>query len=215
MSKHVIIVASGETERRALPRLVRYLRDQGIVAEDVRIPPRNMALNVDMAEKLIKAAWYENLDPPPDKFVVVMDVDRTGPTEVLEPMRTQLSGRVRDVSADVLYAYAQAHLEAWYFADADNLRAYLGRALGHVDTSKPDEIDNPKLQLRNLLGERVYTARVSAGIAETLDAETIVQRSPSFGAFVHALMNGTDGTVPSSAPGGQPAESDDDGPESG
>ena len=104
-----------------------------------------MALNVEMAERLIKAAWYESLDAPPDKFVVVMDVDRADPAEVLAPMRAQLPDRVREVEADVLYAYAQAHLEAWYFADADNLRHYLGRSLGHVDTSKPDKIINPKL----------------------------------------------------------------------
>ena len=132
-----------------------------------------------MAEKLIKAAWYASLDAPPDKFVVVMDVDDADPTEVLEPMQTQLPKRVREVGADVLCAYAQAHLEAWYFADADNLRNFLGRGPGHVDTSKPDEISNPKLQLRQLLGERVYTARVSAEIAEGLDARTIAERSPS------------------------------------
>ena len=36
MSKRVIMIASGETERRALPHLVRHLRDQDVVAEDVR-----------------------------------------------------------------------------------------------------------------------------------------------------------------------------------
>ncbi len=116
MSKHVTLIASGETERRALPLLVRRLRDRGIVAEDV-------------------------------------------------------------------------HLEAWYFADVENLRSCIGRAPGHVDTSMPDEIDNPKLQLQHLLG-RVYTARVSAEIAGALDAATIEQRSPSFRAFIAAVLNG-------------------------
>ena len=163
-----------------------------------------MALDVEMAESLIKAAWYENLDAPPDKFVVLVDVDRRDPTEVLEPMRTRLPARVRDVGAGVLYAYAQAHLEAWYFADADNLRNYLGRAPGDVDASKPDEIENPKLQLRHLLGERVYTARVSAEIASTVDAAAIVQRSPSFRTFVDAVMNGSGNAAPSPATGDNP-----------
>ena len=114
-------------------------------------------LNVEMAEKLIKAAWYENRDSPPDKFVVV--------------------------------------------ADVDNLRNYLGRSPGHVDASKPDEIENPKLQLRHLLGERVYTARVSAEIAGMLDATAIVQRSPSFRTFVDAVMNGSGDVVPPPATG--------------
>ena len=190
MSKHVILIASGETERRALPLLVRYLQDQGVVAEDVRIPPRNRALDVEMAAKLIKSAWYENLAAPPDKFVVVVDVDRADPARALAAMRSQLPARVREIEADVLYAYAQAHLEAWYFADGENLRNFIGRAPGHVDTSMPDEIDNPKLQLRHLLGQ-VYTARVSAEIAGSLDAATIEQRSPSFRAFVAAVLNGS------------------------
>lgn len=196
-TKRVVVVASGETERHALPHLVRYLRDQGLVAQDVRIPPRNRRLDVEMAEKLIKAAWYGSLDAPPDKFVVVMDVDDADPTEVMKPMQTQLPKRVREVGADVLCAYAQAHLEAWYFADVGNLRNFLGRGPGHVDTSKPDEISNPKLQLRQLLGERVYTARVSAEIAEVLDGRTIAERSPSFRMFVNALMNGSGATVQS------------------
>ena len=154
-----------------------------------------MALDVEMAAKLIKAAWYENLDAPPDKFVVVMDIDKADPVDVMEPMRTQLPDRVREVGADVLYAYAQAHLEAWYFADVDNLRNYLGRAPGHVDTSKPDEIVNPKHQLRQLLGERLYTAGVSAEIAETLDVTTISQRSPSFRTLVTAVTNGSGSAV--------------------
>lgn len=162
-----------------------------------------MALDVEMAERLIKAAWYESLDAPPEKFVVLLDVDSANPADVLDPVRTGLPGRLREVEADVLYAYAQAHLEAWYFADPVNLRSYLGRALGHVDTSRPDEIDNPKLQLRNLLGERVYTARISAEIAEALDATTIAQRSPSFRAFVSAAMNGAADGVPSPAAEGR------------
>ena len=202
MSKHVVVIASGESERRALPRLVRHLSDQGILAEDVRIPPRNMALDVEMTARLIKAAWFENLHAPPDKFVVLMDVDRSDPGDVLDAMRARLPQHVREIEADVLYAYAQAHLEAWYFADADNLRGYVGRALGHVDSSRPDEIDNPKLQLRNLLGDRVYTARISAEIAEALDATTIAQRSPSFRTFVAAVMNGPGGVVPSPATDG-------------
>ena len=182
------MIASGETERRALPLLVRHLRDQDVVAEDVRIPPKNRALDVEMAARLIKAAWYENFGAPPDKFVVVVDVDRA---EVLESMRTRLPARVPGIGADVLYAYAQAHLEAWYFADVENLRERIGRAPGNVDTSKPDEIDNPKLHLTHLLAERVYTARVSAEIAGALDAVTIARRSPSFRAFVEAVRNGS------------------------
>ena len=79
MGKRVIVIASGETERRALPHLVRHLQDRAVTVDAVRVPPRNRALNAQMAERLIKAAWYENVSAPPDKFVLLMDVDRAGP----------------------------------------------------------------------------------------------------------------------------------------
>lgn len=41
MTKRVVIVASGETERRALPVLSSHLRDLDIFVDDVRIPPNN------------------------------------------------------------------------------------------------------------------------------------------------------------------------------
>lgn len=196
MGKRVIVIASGETERRALPHLVRHLQDRAVTVYEVRVPPRNKALNAQMAERLIKAAWYENLSAPPDKFVLLMDVDRVGPDEVLGPIQDQLREHVNEIGADVLCAYAQQHLEAWYFADAENLGNYLGRDTGQVDTSRPDEIWNPKLHLTHLLGERIYTARISEEIAATLDADTIAGRSPSFEKFVDAIINGGSEVMP-------------------
>jgi len=66
MARNVIILASGETERRALPHLLAHLEDRGVSVVEVRIPPRNGALSVRMAERLIKAAWYERLDASPE-----------------------------------------------------------------------------------------------------------------------------------------------------
>lgn len=89
MAKRVIVLASGETERQALPYLLDHLQNRGVSVEEVRIPPRNRALSVAMAEKLIKAAWYELLGGhnPPDKFVVLLDVDGKPPDRVLEPFK--------------------------------------------------------------------------------------------------------------------------------
>ena len=158
----------------------------------MRIPRRHRVLNVAMAERLIKAAWYANAAAPPDKFVVLLDTDGKAPDEVTGPFMDRLPGRLSDdITPPVLVAYAQQHLEAWYFADAANLRSWLGgRALGSVNESQPDEIQNPKQHLKNLLGGRVYTARVAAEIARELDAQNIFQRSPSFMKFVEAVVNG-------------------------
>ena len=190
MVKRVIVVASGETERRALPMLVSHLEAQGVFVDEIRIPPRNRALDVRMAERLIKAVWYEKTNARPDKFVLLIDTDGKAPKAVLEPFEQQLPGRLRRIEAPVRYACANQHLEAWYFADAANLRAYLGRAPGHVNTSEPDGIRNPKLHLMHLLDLRAYTARISEEIASKLDARVIAQRSPSFRGFLDAAMNG-------------------------
>ena len=187
---HVVVVASGETERRSLPHLVSHLQKQGTSVADVRIPPRNKALDVDVAEKIIKSIWYENVGEEPDKIVLLVDVDRKQPDQVVPQMREELARRLLDeIKKRMQYAYAQRHLEAWYFADGWNLRGYLKRDLGSVDDSRPDEIENPKLHLKNILNQG-YTARVSEEIARTLDAENIARRSPSFRGFLEAVLNG-------------------------
>ncbi|MGC8641666.1 MAG: hypothetical protein ACP5XB_17505, partial [Isosphaeraceae bacterium] len=81
-------------------------------------------------------------------------------------------------------------LEAWYFADVQAMREYLDRDEGSVDASQPDAIQNPKLHLKHLLGERVYTAVISEEIARSVNPEIIDQRSPSFHGFVEAVRNG-------------------------
>ena len=145
-----------------------------------------------MAEKLVKAAWYSSPgDVPPDKFVILLDTDGKQPDQVLRPFREHLPERLGPkIPASFQFAYAQWHLEAWYFADVSNLRDYLGRDTGSIDASKPDEIRNPKLHLKNLLGDRVYTAVISEEIARKLNPETIAGRSPSFHGFLEAVRNG-------------------------
>ena len=188
--------ASGETEQRAVPHLVAHLRENGIEVR-VRIPARNRALSVEMAYNLTQASRYDLPYGPPDKYVILVDVDGNPPDQVLAPFKENLPGRLDDqLRSRIQYAYAQRHLEAWYFTDVSNLRAYLGgRALGNVDPSQPDDIENPKLHLKHLLGERVYTARISEDIAKSLNAQTIAERSPSFRGFLETVKNGTSHTA--------------------
>jgi Domain of unknown function (DUF4276) len=191
MAKHVEIIASGETERRALPHLMAHLNDEGIVVDKdhVRYPPHGMALNVEMAEKLVKAAWFASV-PRPDKVVILLDTDGKSPTDVLQLFQQSLPGRLAGIPVALQFAYAQWHLEAWFFADVANLRAYLGRDQGGIDPSNPDEIQNPKHHLKQLLGDRKYTAVVSEEIAARLDPATIAGRSPSFRVLLDAVRNG-------------------------
>ena len=157
---------------------------------DIRIPPRNRQLRVDVVAGIIKSAWFTSHPVKPAKFVVLVDVDQAAPDDVLAPLREQLPQRFETVEADILFAYAQQHLESWYFADSENLRQYLGRSLGSADTSTPDTIHDPKRHLINLLGGRIYAARTSEEIAKRLDGRTIEQRSPSFKGFLEELKNG-------------------------
>ena len=198
VAKHVVVLASGETERRALPHLVRHLAKRGIVVDSIRIPPRHRVLNAGAAHQLIKAVWYENPNARPQKFVVLVDTDGKEPRKVSESIEAKLRDLLRNIAAeaDILVAYAQQHLEAWYFGDGRGLRAYIGRALGDVDASQPDQIQNPKNHLKNLLAQRVYTASVSEEIAKGLSASAILERSPSFSYFIDALLNGDEVVSP-------------------
>ena len=191
MARSVVVIASGRTESRSLPHLVSHLRMQGTTVYDVRIPPNHKALKPMMSTRLIRSVWEENIDYPPQKIVLLVDVDGKVSGNVVEEHRSEHTKRLPDeIRSRLQYAYAQWHLEAWYFADAENLQTYLQRDLGNVDTSKPDEIQNPKLHLKHLL-PRTYTARVSEEIARTLNPRTIEGRSPSFKGFVEAVLNGS------------------------
>ncbi len=176
-----------------MPLLVRGFADDGVVIEDVRIPPGNRQIDLGMAAKLIRSAWFERAEQErPDKFVVLVDTDRASPENVLAPL-SELPARLDDIGAHICFAYAQPHLEAWFFADAKGMREYLGRDLGSVDASQPDAMQNPKGHLRNLLGSRLYTSRLAGEVASKLDGTAIAGASPSFSGFVAALRNGGTG----------------------
>ena len=106
MTKRVVVIASGETERRALPHLLRSLQRDGVAQVDVRIPPKNRQLCAKMAEKLIRATWFANLAERIDKFVVVADTDQADPVTVLKSLQRDLHERLEDIQADILFAYA-------------------------------------------------------------------------------------------------------------
>ena len=192
MSKRVVVIASGETERRSLPHLLRHLAEEDIDVVDVRIPPRHRDLRVDVVDKLLRTVWFEQVGrEPPDKIVVLVDTDGKRPEEKLNALIDTIPSQLTpQMNFSVLFAYAQWHLEAWFFADERNLREYLGRNLGGVDASNPDRIQNPKLHLKNLLANTAYTSAISEEIAKCLDARTIEGRSPSFGNFLREVRNG-------------------------
>jgi hypothetical protein len=187
VGKTVVVIVSGESDRLSIPRLIPEVSPQ-----NVRKPPGNAAFTPEQAVKLIKSAWYE-MNGAPDKFVVLVDADANAQTPELaaKPFEKAVAS-LADIPAPRLVAVAVRHLEAWFFGHGEELRTFLNRDLGSIDTSRPDEIDNPKQHLIHLLQSRgrLYTARVAEQIALLLDASTIEGRSPSFADFVKKLRNG-------------------------
>ncbi len=193
MGKRVVVIVSGESDRRSVPHLCRHFAQRADLFE-VRRPPGNAALTPEQATKLIKAAWCELLygrGDPPDKFVVLVDSDARDAAEAARPFEEAMI-HLTDVAAARIVAVAIRHLEAWFFGHSEKLREFLGRDLGSIDPSRPDEIDNPKLHLANLLKSRsrVYTAPVAGQIAAQLDPLIIEGRSASFARFIGKLQNG-------------------------
>jgi hypothetical protein len=192
--KRVVVIASGATEREALPQLVRHLEIEGISLLEVRVPPRNATLTPEMARRLVAAAWWEHRAvATPDKFVVLVDADGAGWNETLRSLEAT-SQVPPGVLAPLRCAVAKWHLEAWFFADEPGLRAFLRGDVGSVDCAQPDAIVNPKHHLKNLLRERgvaeVYTAKVAGRIATELDGSRAAERSSSFAHFLDAVRNG-------------------------
>ncbi|MBI4604221.1 MAG: DUF4276 family protein [Planctomycetes bacterium] len=188
MPKRVVVIASGETERQALPELTRQLAGEGIVISRVLKPPAHRSLNVEIVKKLILSEWFGNPSAAPDKFVVLLDTDHK-PIEKVRDRLLPVTRQVPQVTVPILVACAVPHLEAWFFADEQGLRGFLGRDLGAVDASSPDQIQNPKMHLSQLLG-RPYTAQVARRIATGLAPAAIRGRSPSFKSFEDAVRDG-------------------------
>jgi hypothetical protein len=184
MGARVIVVASGETERLALPHLLEHLP----CAIEIRIPPRG-DLTIPRVDQILRAAYWEarGRGEPPDKAVVLVDADAKDPDATVEEF-APLHSRVGDIPLPIRVVAAKWHLEAWFFADARGLRAWLGKSLGRIRSS-PDEMELPKHRLRNLLSEP-YTARTAESIAASLSPDAIRQRSPSFAKFEDAVKNG-------------------------
>ena len=73
--------------------LVSHLSDHDMTLDvSISIPRGNRRLTVSMAESLIKSVLYAG--QPPDKVVVLIDVDGKDPDQELHPFKTDLPGRL-------------------------------------------------------------------------------------------------------------------------
>jgi len=194
MGKRVVVIASGETERMALPHLLRHLETESIaILGPILTPPRHHAITPNSVCQLVQQGWYRNY-PRPDKFVILIDADGQDPHTVANTLAKRVeSTQCQEIPAPIKVVAAKWHLEAWFWADPTGLRDYLGRDLGNVDTSDPDAIQSPKNCLKQLL-DMPYTARVAGEIAEKIAAVEVRKRSQSFAQFEQAIRNGPSST---------------------
>lgn len=187
--KQVIVIASGDTERLALPHLLRELIDQEI-SLDIRVSPHG-SLTIDRVSRVARAAYWDMKmrGRDPSKFVILLDADAEDREETIRRFEV-VAERIQDLQVPTYVSAAKWHLEAWFFADEQSLRSFVGRSLGGVDASRPEAIERPKEHLRNLL-DRPYTARVAARIAAVLSPEAVRAKSPSFVDFESKIRNGS------------------------
>ncbi|MGH9505686.1 MAG: DUF4276 family protein [Terriglobales bacterium] len=190
MGKRVVVVASGATEQKALPHLCRHLSGDDVQLLKVVTPPGHKQIRPALATQLIRAAWFGWAHAGgADKFVVLLDADAHDPEVVAGPVR-EACGGMQDIPVPICVTAAQRHLEAWFFADPVGLRRHLSnRALGNIRDA-PDQMENPKQHLRNLLAPDFYTSLRAGAIAADLDPAAIEDRSPSFKRLAAAMRNG-------------------------
>lgn len=187
----VLVIGSGATEREALPWLLSESISRTGRGLLVRHPPSPQRLTPSTAAQLIIAHYWASY-PRPEKAVVLVDADSAEPDQVIAQMETALMPRIVNVTErglTVLITAAKWHLEAWFFADAQGLREYLGRDLGSVDISDPESMCRPKHHLQRLLN-RPYTSSVAREIARSLKAAMIRGKSGTFRLFELAFENG-------------------------
>lgn len=84
MAKRVVIIAPGETERKALPHLLAHLESEGITV-DIRIPDRNRQLIPGVVHPIIYSLPHEN--QPPDKVVVLVDTDSKSADDAMQQLK--------------------------------------------------------------------------------------------------------------------------------
>ena len=126
MAKKIVVIVTGETDRRSIPRVCRDAFEQAEWFE-VRKPPGNAALTPEQAKKLIKAAWYEmcGRGRAPDKFVMLIDANNHEPLEAARPFE-EMAAHLADVTAPKLVTAAVRHLEAWFLAIRRSFGSFWG-----------------------------------------------------------------------------------------
>ena len=128
MTKRVIVIASGSTEQVALRHLTAQLTADGIDVE-VRFPSRHRELRFATVSQLINAALYDSGEAP-DKFVVLVDTDGKTPEAAIDPIKSELErSSFRELHQRIHYAYAQWHLEAWFFCRWREFKKLLWRPI--------------------------------------------------------------------------------------
>ena len=187
-----LILASGLKEWYALPVLCRHFcEDAGV---RVVFPDHSAAL-IHQVAPLLQLHWRPDVDPP---CVILVDTHRLSPSQAMEPVQQKVDAMVQrgDLSPaarnSIRWAYAQPHLEAWFFADPSGLARYIG--CDEADLGVPGTIRDPQGVLRGLMTQhmpgrrRNYGASRAKDIADGLDARVVLANSPSFKTLIDAIQ---------------------------
>jgi hypothetical protein len=118
----------------------------------------------------------------PERILIVSDSDGQDPAQLMHAIRRRLTTKYR---FPVIPLVIVEELEAWLIADPLALERFVGV---RKNFPNPEEVSDPKAELRRLFSVSAYTSQAAAALAAAIDLDVLRRRCPRFRAFDRALQ---------------------------
>jgi len=176
----------GQDEKGALVLIVERILDCPAGVDFVGRPLPTMHNKRGGIERRVKLALVAAAERADDGIAIVVDNDRSPPSERINSMRRGAASAASAVPCAL--GLAKEAFEAWMIADEKTLGLVL-KLPGPARTQRsPETIPDPKQRLNEIAGRRVTGCKL-AKVAEEVDLDRLAKRCKrGFGRFKQAVI---------------------------